>query len=167
MDAIIEAISSKTIGDAVKTLVIIIGGASCFVEFSKIKLNPLSWLLNWIGNKINGPLIAMIDALDKKQDEQQKTIDAMRDEHQKTMDTLRDTQDDNEIDRIRWEILEFGRSCRNKELHTLEEFNHVIDLYGKYHRILERRKLKNGQIELEYNYIIRIYEKCQLEDSFL
>lgn len=156
MDALIEAISNMTIGEILSTAMIGLGGLSCFVEFSKIKLNPLTWLLNWAGSKINGPLIAKIDALDKKQDEQQQTIK-----------DLRDTQDDNEIDRIRWEILEFGRSCRNKELHTLEEFNHVIDLYGKYHRIIDRRKLKNGQIELEYNYITHIYEKCQLENSFL
>ncbi len=156
MDALIEAISGMTIGEVAKNAALLVVGLLSCVEFSKIKINPLSAILNWLGGRINGPLIEKIDALDKKQDEQKKSID-----------DLRDTQDDNEIDRIRWEILEFAHSCRKKEKHTLDEFNHIIELNGKYHRILERRKLQNGIIDLEYNYIVQVYEKCQQEGSFL
>ena len=150
MDTLIEFVSEIDIGKLLKNLALLIGGLSCFVEFSKIKLNPLSWILNWVGKAINGPLIAKIDALDQKQDAQQATMDA-----------LRDTQDDNEIDRIRWEILYFARSCRNGEWHATDEFDHVMGLNAKYHRLLERRNLKNGIIDLEYNYILQNYDKCQ------
>lgn len=156
MDALIEAISGMTIGEVAKNAALLVVGLLSCVEFSKIKINPLSAILSWLGGRINGPLIEKIDALDKKQDEQKKS-----------MEELRDAQDDNEIDRIRWEILEFARSCRNKEKHSLEQFTHIIDLNQKYHRTLERRNLENGQIDLEYNYIVQIYKKCQEENSFL
>lgn len=157
MDALIQYLSDMTLGELCKYAALLIGGITCFVEFSnKIKWNPLTAILNWLGERINGPLETKIAEMGENYVRMDRKID-----------TLRDTQDDNEIDRIRWEIIEFARSCRNKEKHTLDAFTHVIDLYGKYHRILERRDLKNGQIDLEYQYIIEVYKKCQMENSFL
>lgn len=157
MDAFIQSISEMTIGELCKYAALLFGGITCYIEFSKkIKWNPLSDILKWFGERLLGPLQQQFDELKEKQEEQDEILKE-----------LRDTQDDNEIDRIRWEIIEFARSCRNKEKHTLDAFTHVIDLYGKYHRILDRRKLQNGQIDLEYNYIIEVYKKCQMENSFL
>ena len=156
MEAIIDAIADMTLGQMASGAVLLLAGLLSFVEFTKIKVNPLSAIFNWIGRKINAPMIQEIEKLSKKQDEQKKT-----------MDELRDTQDDNEIDRIRWEILDFANSCKQKKRHTLDEFDHIIELNEKYHRILSRRSLTNGKIDLEYNYIVQIYKKCQEENSFL
>ena len=156
MEAIIDAIADMTLGQMAKGAVLLLVGLLSFVEFTKIKVNPLSAIFNWIGGKINAPMIRRIDELSKKQDEQKKAIE-----------DLQDTQDDNEIDRIRWEILDFANSCKQKKRHTLDEFDHIIELNEKYHRILKRRNLTNGKIDLEYNYIVQIYKKCQEENSFL
>lgn len=137
--------ASEIFGDAVLLLVAI----SAFVEITPIKINPVSAVLKWLGNKFNG------DVLDKLKEQDQAMVD------------IRDTVDDNEIDRIRWEILDFANSCRQGKKHTLDEFVHIIELNEKYHNILARRKLTNGRIDLEYNYIVSIYEECQKKNSFL
>lgn len=156
MDKLVEAIAALSIGEIAKWAGVIIVAILSIFEFTKIKVNPISAIFRWIGNKINAPLIEKIEAIAKKQEEQEEKLDS-----------LRDSQDDNEIDRIRWEILDFANSCRHGVKHTLDEFDHIIELNTKYHTILDRRKLTNGKIDLEYNFIVKIYKECQEKNSFL
>ena len=122
---------------------------SIFIEITPIKINPISMLLKFIGRNINAELKAEISAV--KADVQK----------------IDNKVDNNEIDRIRWEILDFANSCRNKRRHTREEFLHIIDLNTKYHKILDERGMTNGQINIEYEYIEGLYRKCLEENSFL
>lgn len=119
--------------------------AACF-EVAPIKVNPVSRFLAWVGQKINGPTLGRLEA---------------------KLDSISDTVDDNEIDRIRWEILEFANSCRNHKKHTYDEFVHIIALNEKYHKILKKRDMTNGQIDAEYTYILALFTKCQEENDFL
>ena len=122
---------------------------SIFIEVTPIKINPISMLLKFIGRNINAELKAEISAV--KADVQK----------------IDNKVDNNEIDRIRWEILDFANSCRNKRRHTREEFLHIINLNEKYHKILDERGMTNGQIDIEYEYIEGLYRKCLEENSFL
>ena len=122
---------------------------SIFVEITPIKINPVSTLLKFIGSNINADLKAEISAV------------------KDTVQKVDNKVDDNEIDRIRWEILEFSNSCRSGKRHTKEEFDHVINLNQKYHRILDEREEENGQVDLAFEYIRKIYCKCLENNSFL
>lgn len=144
-----DFIKDLTIGELASYAVLITAFASTFIEISPIKINPLSALFKWFGKQING------------------TLEEKLEQQTKTLDTIRDSVDDNEIDRIRWEILSFANSCRYGTHHSLEEFDHIIEIYEKYHQILDRRHLKNGKIDLEYAYIVDIYKNCQKENKFL
>lgn len=123
-------------------LVLVVAAASVFFEVSKIKVNPISFLLRWIGKKMFEPFDSRLDGLEKSIDE-------------------------NEIDRIRWEVLDFANSCRNGRRHTKEEFDHIISQNDKYHKLLEKYELENGVFDAEYAYILRLYKKCQDENDFL
>lgn len=149
MDALIEVVKSMTAGEIAGKVTLLLVALSAFIEITPIKFNPISLLFKWIGTKFNGAVLEKLS----QQDE--------------AMDKIRDVVDDNEIDRIRWEILDFSNSCRQGKKHTLDEFVHIIELNEKYHKILERRDLTNGRIDLEYSYIVSIYEECQKKDSFL
>jgi hypothetical protein len=72
-----------------------------------------------------------------------------------------------EKDRIRYEVLDFANSCRNKVKHTRDEFQHIIDLNDKYEKLLKRTNDTNGVFTEEYKYIVNIYHKCQAENNFL
>ena len=156
MEQLIESLSGLTIGEIAKWAGLLIVAILSLFEFTKIKVNPISAIFRWIGQKTNAAVIERIDGIEQKQGNQEKKLDA-----------LQDSQDDNEIDRIRWEILDFANSCRHGVKHTLDEFDHIIELNEKYHKILDRRKLTNGKIDLEYNFIVEIYKECQAKNSFL
>lgn len=159
MDAIIEVIEAATGMSASEALgkgVLYFAIASMFIEITPVKLNPVTLFVDWIkkkirafGNMLNGPVLEEL----VKQKE--------------AVNEIRDVVDDNEIDRIRWEILDFANSCRQGKRHTHDEFIHIIELNSKYHKILERRKLENGIIDLEYNYITKLYARCEENDDFL
>ena len=112
------------------------------LQIVPIKINPWSALLKWISKTITGDACSKIDDLIKQVDE-------------------------NEKDRIRWEILDFANSCRNGRKHTRDEFQHIVALNDKYKKLLEKTNDKNGVFELEYDYIQKIYAERLAKNDFL
>lgn len=119
------------------------------IEITPIKINPIKALLRWIGKAVNGEVILEIAELKTRLDKQQKSMD------------------ENEMDRIRWEIFDFANECRNSVRHTKDEFQHIIDLNTKYHDLLNKYGEENGVFDAEYQYILELYHKCQYENDFL
>ena len=112
------------------------------IQIAPIKINPWSAIAKAIGRAINGELIHEVK-------------------------TVSENVDQNEIDRLRWEILDFSNSCQNGRRHTKEEYGHIIKMHEKYEAILSRRHESNGQIDLAFEYITTLYKKCQIEHDFL
>lgn len=135
-------------------------GGSCLIEFTPIKLNPISAVLKWIGKRVNGELLSKINAMETKVE--QSNADTI-----KRIGELETKVDQNEIDRIRNEVLDFANSCRNGRRHTKDEFEHTIALNTKYEELLKKYDKKNGVFVLEYEYIVSLYRKCQQENNFL
>lgn len=117
-------------------------GGSCLIEIAPVKVNPLSAILKWIGKKINAETLERIDGLEKNMDQ-------------------------NEIDRIRYEVLNFATSCRQDVMHTQDEFEHIIALNGKYTRLLKKHDKENGVFEAEYAYILELYRERQRKNDFV
>ena len=125
-----------------------------FVQFTPaIKFNPFTLLFTWIGrimaNAITADLRKDVAELKRISTEQQETID------------------ENEKDRIRWEVLDFANSCRNGRRHTKDEFQHIITLNGKYKALLKKTNDENGVFDAEYEYIRDLYRERQEKNDFL
>lgn len=129
---------------------------SIFIQITPIKINPWTTLFKWIGKLINADSNKRIDALIEKTDNMKEDIK-----------TLTTNMNENEKDRIRWEILDFANSCRNGRRHTKDEFQHIITLNDKYKNLLALTGDKNGVFEAEYDYIRRLYEERQEKNDFL
>ena len=129
---------------------------SIFIQVTPIKINPWSKLFKWIGGLITAESDKKINQLIKTTDEMQKNIK-----------TLQQNMDENEKDRIRWEILDFANSCRNNQQHTKDEFQHIITLNDKYEKLLALTGDTNGVFEAEYRYIQKIYTERQEKNDFL
>ena len=127
----------------------IIIGLSFFVELTPIKINPWSILFKWIGKKMTGDACTKIDTVLKK------------------IKDIEETADENEKDRIRWEILSFANSCRNGVKHTRDEYQHIITLDGKYKKLLEKTHDTNGVFEVEFEYIKKLYAERLEKNDFL
>ena len=112
---------------------------AAFVQLiPSIKLSPLTWL----GNLFLGGV-------------------------RKDIKSIQETVDENEKDRIRWEVLDFANACRNGIRHTKDEFQHIITLKGKYEILLKKTGDKNGVFDAEYAYILNLYKERQEKNDFL
>ena len=129
---------------------------SVFIQISPIKLNPWSTLFKWIGKIITQESEKKIDELIKKTDSLEANIQ-----------TVQTNLNENEKDRIRWEILDFANSCRNGKNHTKDEFEHIITLNKKYKGLLKLTNDENGVFEVEYEYIKNLYADKLKNNNFL
>ena len=64
------------------------------------------------------------------------------------------------------EILEFSNSCINHRRHTKEEFDHIIDVCGKYDKYIKDNELTNGQVDAAHEYILELYKECMRTNDF-
>ena len=112
---------------------------AAFVQITPgIKFSPLTW----IGNLFLGSI-------------------------RKDISGLQGQIDENEKDRIRWEVLDFANSCRNGRRHTKDEYQHIITLHDKYKRLLQKTNDTNGVFDEDYAYIKRLYAERQERNDFL
>ena len=100
------------------------------IEISPIKLNPIKWfgkcLSRWLG----------ISQLDAKINKLEKEVDA------------------NEIDRIKYEILQFSGSLRNGLRRSETDYIHIESIFTKY-----KNKGGNSYIMHEMEYIRDCHDK--------
>lgn len=136
------------------------GGAialvSTFVEVSKIKINPWSSLLKWIGSKMMEDVKTEIKEIKDEQKELAKKQEELK--RQRAIDAA---------DAIKAEIFKFYNECQKGQRHSEAEFNHIIQQNKKYEDLIEETGEENGVYTAEYKYILTIYTKCQLEKDFL
>lgn len=121
------------------TLVLL--GAVTVVEIAPIKLNPWGALLKWVGDIINGDLKA-------------------------DLSTLKKDFEESKADSMRWNILNFSRSCRYGEEHSEEEWSHVISQIKLYEAFCEERKIENGVIEETSVYLRELYHERLHKNDF-
>lgn len=125
-------------------------GLSIIIQFTPaIKWNPFTAFFGWLGKLIVKPVSDRLDQIEV------------------SLKEVKARQLTDEKDRIRYEVLDFANSCRNKTKHTRDEFQHIIDLNDKYEALLEQTGDTNGVFTEEYKYIVKLYHKCQEENSFL
>lgn len=127
--------------------IIIIG--SIFIQITPIKWNPITSFVTWFGKIITKNILDQIKILEKNVEEIKKQAD------------------ENEKDRIRWEVLDFANSCRNGKKHTRDEFDHIVALNDKYHKLLSRTNDQNGVFTAEYEYIYKLYLERLEKNDFL
>ena len=110
-----------------------------FVQITPaIKWNPLTWLGGLLLGGVKKDIAALQAAID-----------------------------DNEKDRIRWEVLDFASACRNGVRHTEDEFKHIIALNDKYKQLLRKTGDENGVFDAEYAYIKELYAERLRRNDFV
>lgn len=139
---------------------------SLFFEISKIKLNPITALMNRILRPIKKEIedvkTELNTSIDDLQNEIKLEIESIKLEQanaKSTINQLIESNEMSEISRIRWEIIEFSNSISNDIKHTKDEYRHIKDEAKRYHILIEKYELDNGIIDEEMTKINERYEK--------
>ena len=129
-------------------LLVILIGVPTLIQIAPIKINPWSAILNWLSKALTNNACSKLDGLITK------------------IGNLEITIDNNEKDRIRWEILSFATSCRNQIRHSRDEYQHIVDLNDKYKELLKKTNDSNGVFDIEFKYIKDLYEEHLAKNDF-
>lgn len=184
---------SKAVGDWIVnnvgwSVLIVLFLFCTFFEFSKIKLNPISALCRRIGNGFTAGLKKYIDELKEDTNKQiaaldEKTIkkldeiqagsqknchkmQAKLDEVEYKLMSVEERQDRQAASRIKAHVFNFAKECYSNVLHTKGDFENLIKENEEYEKLVAKHGWKNDVYKAEFEYIMRVYQKCKDEHKF-
>lgn len=120
----------------------VIFGSVTVIEIVPVKIKPWSMLLTWLGDRLCGDIRRDLTEMKKEFEEYQ-------------------------AEDMRWSILDFANSCRNKERHSKEEWNHAISQLKKYETYTKKKHIDNGVIEEDGEYLRELYHERCIKNDFL
>lgn len=134
----------------VATVGIVVG---CFVQVSKIEINPWRWLSRGISDFITKDLNEKLERNERERIAQDKAIMEAIEALHKRMDENQHKEDKRYVKQLRMRIIDFAGSIRNGKINSREAFEEIMRTYSDYHEILEELGESNGYIDTEYELI--------------
>lgn len=152
-----ESLMNATVGQLIGGGLGIITALSVFIEFTPIKLNPVSAFLKWIGKRTNKELFDKIGDLEKKVDDiqsKQEEAEAVAEEREAVNCRIR--------------ILAFSDELRRNIRHSQESFDQVFSDIDKYEKFCDANpNFQNNKTVLAKERIKAAYEGCMDQNDFL
>ena len=124
------------------------------------KISDLREDLDGFEKRTDGSINEMKAGTVKNCNDLKKRMDEMEKAHQKSNDMQ-------SIQTIRSHILDFANSCFNKRRHTKREFENIIEENTCYEELVKKYRIKNNVYKEDFDYIMKVYHRCQDEGSFL
>lgn len=84
---------------------------------------------------------------------------------QKRMDNIQSQLTEKEINDMRWEILDMASAISSGRKYSKEQFDHVIQIFEDYEKILEKNGLTNGRVSASMEVIDEMY-RYKLKHGF-
>lgn len=130
---------------------------SGFVEFSKIKINPWTWLARHVGRAINGEVLDKVDGISTR-------VDKLADK----VDQSEARQDERDAKTARNHILRFGDEVRIGVRHSKESFDEVLADITAYESYCNAHpEFPNNRTRAAEKFISETYDECLRENKFL
>ena len=127
------------------------------VEFSKIKINPWTWLARHVGRAINGEVLDKMDALNERVDKLSGQVDQ-----------IEARQDERDAKTARTHILRFGDEVRIGVRHSKESFDEVLADITAYESYCNAHpEFPNNRTRAAEKFISETYDECLRENKFL
>lgn len=153
MDALNALMMGLTIEGLIGRITGIIAAVSVFIEITPIKINPVSAILGWVGERLNKDVNKKLDDLERKIDDLEDSVDEL---------------EESNVIAARVRILTFADEIRRNIKHSYESFDQVlsdIDTYDKYCESHE--KFQNNKTVAAKKQIIEVHAKCMEQNDFL
>lgn len=189
MSEITKTVGQWIVSNAGWSIIIFLFVLSLFFKLTKIELDPLGWLIGWIGKALTKDV--RNDVSELKEDYETKISDLRKDLDafegntnksikelksgttsnctmmKKRLDQMEKSNDMQTVRQIKAHVLDFANSCLNKRRHTKQDFENIIVDDEEYQRLAKKYKLVNGVYKEDFDFIMKCYHKCQDEGSFL
>lgn len=121
-----EIISNLSLPDLIKYSLWILLCSGIVFEITPIKINPISFILKWLGNKLNGDIREQLDRVEKEND----------------MRRMRD---------LKSEVLAFSRSLKRFDSDGIaedfdsEDYDRIFEAFDEYMKLIKKYSMINGK----------------------
>lgn len=132
-------------------------------EVPALKLRPFTRILNWLGKRMHKDIDTRLDKIDSEISSLKTNVAAVKADNEEQLRMI----DMNDANVIRTTILDFANSLRRGVEHTQEDFSHIFELNDKYKEYMVKYKFNNGKFENALKFIIRKYDDCMENNSFV
>lgn len=157
----------STIWEWIRNVASIIAVLSFVIEFTPIKLHPLTFVCRKLGGAFNKELNEKIDNLNKEVNDLKKDLLETETSLKEKIDSNDRKQSIRHMKNLRSEILSFSSSCMHRERHTKNEFENFFDNHEEYENLIKELGMTNGVVDEEFEFTKEVYHDCLIHDSFL
>ena len=157
----------STIWEWIRNIASIVAVLSFVVEFTPIKLHPLTFVFHKLGGAFNKDLNEKIDNLNKEVNDLKKDLLETESSLKEKIDSNDRKQSIRHMKNLRSEILSFSSSCMHKERHTKNEFENFFDNHKEYEDLITELGMTNGVVDEEFEFTKEVYHDCLMNASFL
>lgn len=157
----------STIWEWIRNIASIVAVLSFVVEFTPIKLHPLTFVCRKLGGAFNKDLNEKIDNLNKEVNDLKKDLLETESSLKEKIDSNDRKQSIRHMKKLRSDILSFSSSCMHKERHTKNEFENFFDNHEEYEALITELGMTNGVVDEEFEFTKEVYHDCLINDSFL
>ena len=109
--------------------------------WSGVKYQPIRTALKWLGKQMNADLTKRVEGVRKELTEHIRS------------------QDDDNAEYLRMNILSFSSSLSRGEAHSQTEFENIMRVHDRYAELCEKIGKKNGYTDSSFEFIQREYQR--------
>lgn len=127
----------------------------------ELKQNALNERLDKLENKINFVETSFTQSQEKYHNQSIEIRNKLQDNQQglsAQISELKQLFISKEIDDMRFELLDFANAVMNKRRYNKEQYDHVLEIYDKYERVLEENGMENGRVTSSMEFVIEQYK---------
>lgn len=132
-----------------------------------IKVNPIRFLVKKFSRFFLSEIYDKLENIKRCNKEFRTETNETTSQIKEDVKILQDKCDENELMRKREYILNFSNSCMRHLKHTQEEFNQIIQIHDEYSKYISDHNLKNGHVDIAYDFIEETYHNCLTNNTFL
>lgn len=137
---------------------------SGLIEVSKIKVNPWSAAMKWLGQRINAEVLQKLDAVEAELAKTKQTLE----DTQKQLEDHVTMDDERYMDLHRARILQFNTELIRGLKHTEEDFNEIMHNITCYERYCDAHpEYPNNRAAHAIKNINRVFDKRMEKGDFL
>ena len=119
-------------------IAIVITVLMIFVDLTPpIKLNPIKAICRYLGTSFNSSVRDELEALKQEMTDKFNQLQMEQNAQRQTLDKIIQDQRNTDINRYRWEVVDFENSLINGVKHPREQYRHALDCYEKYIAMME------------------------------
>ncbi len=124
------------------------------------KISHIEKKLHEVDKKVDESADAFYKRQEKYHDQTIVIRGELRDEQKEIKSSvleLKDLMIKKDINDMRWEILDFANAVMSGRDYNKEQYDHVLETYEDYEKILKDNNMENGKVDLSMGFIKKQY----------